>query len=167
MTQDYKYIFFILYTGFSLIFLASFQIAFINHFSWGFNIFLILILFLILTKNIHSAIFFALAGGFLIDTVSFSAFGVTSLILLVLAFFLIIFQKMALVTVKTEGILIMGVFAVFFYHFLGWAINNTLAEGQEKLSFYFSNSAFAAELLISAILIMIIFKYTPKIEKNV
>lgn len=165
MTQDYKNIFFILYAGFSLIFLASLQIAFINRFSWGFNIFLILILFLILTKNIRSAIFFALAGGFLIDTVSFSAFGVTSLILLVLAFFLIIFQKMALVTVKTEGIVIMGVFAVFFYHFLDWAINNTLAAGQEKLSLYFSNSAFAAELLMSAVLIIIIFKY--KIEKNV
>lgn len=165
MIRDYKNIFIILFAVFFLIFLASFQIAFLNLFSWGINIFLILTLFLVINKNAHSAIFFAWTGGFLIDTVRFSTFGITSLILLILAFFLIIFQKRALVTAKIEGVLIMSVLAVIFYHFLDWVINNALVGGQEKFSFYFLNSAFAAELLISAALIMIIFKY--KIEKNV
>lgn len=165
MAGDYKNIFLILFAVFFLIFSASFQIAFLNRFSWGINIFLILILFSVLNKNIHSAIFFAFAGGFLIDTASFSAFGVTSLILLTLAFFLIIFQKRALVTAKTEGVLVMSVLAIFFYHFLDWAINNIFASGQEKFSFYFLNLAFVAELLMSSALIMIIFRY--KIEKNV
>lgn len=165
MAGDYKNILALIFAVFFLIFLAGFQIAFLNRFSWGINIFLILILFLILNKNIHSAIFFAWVGGLLIDTVSFSVFGVTSLIFLILAFFLIIFQKTALVTVKTEGVFITSVLAVIFYHFLNWVINNMLAVGQEKFSFYFFNSAIAAELLMSAALVMIIFKY--KVEKNV
>ena len=165
MAGDYKNIFLILFAVLFLIFSASFQIAFLNRFSWGINIFLILILLSTLNKSIYGAIFFALAGGALIDTASFSVFGVTSLILLVLAFFLIIFQKMALVTAKTEGVLIMSVLAVTFYHFLNWAINNILAEGQEKFSFYFLNTAIAVELLFSAVFLIVVFKY--KIEKNV
>ena len=165
MAGDYKNIFLILFAVLFLIFSASFQIAFLNRFSWGINIFLILILLSTLYKSIYGAIFFALAGGALIDTASFSVFGVTSLILLVLAFFLIIFQKMALVTAKTEGVLIMSVLSVIFYHFLNWAINNILAKGQEKFSFYFLNTAIAVELLFSAVFLIVVFKY--KIEKNV
>lgn len=163
--RENKNIFLIIFAVFFLIFSASFQIAFLNRFSWGFNIFLILVLFSVLNKNIKSAIFFALAGGFLIDTVHFSAFGATGLIFLLVAFFLIIFQKRALATAKTEGVLIMSVLAVTFYHFLDWVVNNILTAGQEKLSFYFLNSAFAAELLMSTALLMMLFKY--KIERNV
>lgn len=163
--RENKNIFFIIFAAFFLIFSASFQIAFLNRFSWGINIFLILILFLILNKNINSAIFFAWTGGFLIDTVHFGVFGVTSLILLVVTFFLIIFQKKALITAKTEGILIMGVLAVIFYHFLEWTINNIITLGQEKFGFYFLNTAIAVELLLSALFIIVVFKY--KIEKNV
>lgn len=164
MIKDYKNIPFVLFVGFSLIFLASFQIAFINRFSWGFNIFLILILFLILTKNIYSAIFFAWLGGFLTDTAHFGVFGATSLILLILTFFLIIFQKKALITTKTEGILIISAFAVISYHFLEWIVNNIFIMRQEKFGFYFFNTAIVAELFFSIVLLWIIFSY--KIRQN-
>lgn len=157
MSKDYKKIFLILFAAFSLIFLASFQISFINQFSWGFNIFLVLISLLILTKNIYSAIFLGWFGGFLIDTVHFSAFGVTSLTLLFTTVFLIIFQKKAMLTSKSENILITSAFAVFFYHFLAWTINNMLTKGQEKFSFYFLNSGIAVEFLFTAVLLLIIF----------
>lgn len=164
MIRDYKNIFLIIFSGVSLFFLAGFQIAFLNKFFWGFNIFLILILFLILNKNIYGAIFFSWLGGFLIDTVHFGVFGVTSLILLILTFFLIIFQKKALITAKTESILIMGALAVIFYRLLEWMINNIFAAGQEKFSFYFFNASVAIELAISIVLLLIFFKY--KIGQN-
>ena len=162
MNNDYKKIFLIFFTVFSLIVLASFQIAFLNQFSWGFNIFFVLISFLILTKNIYSAIFLGWFGGFLIDTVYFSTFGVTSLLLLFITAFLIILQKKALLILKSENILITGVFAVFFYHFLAWTINNILTRGQEKFSFYFLNSGIAVELLFTVILLLIIFSTKNK-----
>ena len=162
MNNDYKKIFLIFFAVFSLIILASFQIAFLNQFSWGFNIFLVLISFLILTKNIYSAIFLGWFGGFLIDTVYFSTFGVTSLLLLFITAFLIILQKKALLILKSENILITGVFAVFFYHFLAWTINNILTRGQEKFSFYFLNSGIAVELLFTVILLLIIFSTKNK-----
>ncbi|MBI2446503.1 MAG: hypothetical protein HYV51_01640 [Parcubacteria group bacterium] len=149
--------FLIFFTVFALIILASFQIAFLNQFRWGFNIFLVLISLLILTKNIYSAIFLGWFGGFLIDTVYFSVFGVTSLLLLLTAAFLIILQKKVLLTLKSENILIITVFAVFFYHFLAWIINNILIRGQEKFSFYFLNSGIMAELVLTAVLLLIIF----------
>ena len=162
MNEDYKKIFLIFFAVFSLIILASFQIAFLNQFRWGFNIFLVLISLLILTKNIYSAIFLGWFGGFLIDTVSFSTFGVTSLLLLFTTAFLIILQKKALLILKSENILITGVFAVFFYHFLAWTINNILTRGQEKFSFYFLNSGIAVELLFTVILLLIIFSTKNK-----
>lgn len=157
MNEDYKKIFLIIFVAFSLIFLSSFQISVINSFTWGFNVFLVLILFLILTKNIYSAIFLGWFGGFLIDTAHFSIFGTTSLILLFITAFLIIFQKKALLSLKIENILIISSLAVFFYHFLGWAINNFFAGGKEKFSFYFLNSGIAVELLLTVGLLFIIF----------
>jgi len=157
MSKDYKKIFLIFLAAFSLIFLASFQIAVINQFSRGFNIFLILILFLILAKNIYSAIFLGWFGGFLIDTVRFSKFGVTSLTLLFITAFLIIFQKKALLISKSENILITSALAVSFYHFFEWAMNNLFTGGQEKFSFYFLNSGIAIELLLTAALLLMVF----------
>ena len=163
MNNDYKKIFLIFFTAFSLIVLASFQMAFLNQFRWGFNIFLVLISLLILTKNIYGAIFLGWFGGFLIDTVYFSTFGVTSLLLLFTTAFLIIFQKKVLLTLKSENILITAVLAVFFYHFLAWIVNNMLTRGQEKFSFYFLNSGIAIELLLTAVLLLIIFSKGGKI----
>lgn len=157
MKDDYKKVFTILFAAFSLVFLASFQISFINQFYWGFNIFLILILFLILTKNIYSAVFLGWLGGFLIDTVHFSRFGVTSLILLFITGFLIIFQKKILLTSKGENILIISVMAVIFYRLSEWTISNLLSGGKEKFSFYFLNSGIAIELLLTTVLLFVIF----------
>ncbi len=157
MSNDYKKLFLVFSAAFFLFFLAGFQIAFINRFSWGFNIFLVLILFLILSKNIYSAIFLGWFGGFLIDTAHFSIFGITSLTLLFISAFLMIFQKKALLISKNESILITSILAVFFYHFFEWAVNNLFTGGQEKFSFYFLNSGIMIELLLTAILLMIIF----------
>src|SRR3989338_7431661 len=126
MNNDYKKIFLIFFAVFSLIILASFQIAFLNQFRWGFNIFLVLISLLILTKNIYGAIFLGWFGGFLI-----------------------ILQKKALLTLKSENILATGAFAVFFYHFLSWIMNNILTRGQEKFSFHFLDSGIIVEFLLT------------------
>ena len=165
MKNDYKKILLIFSAAFSLVILASFQIAVINQFSWGFNIFLVLILFLIFTKNIYSAIFLGWFGGFLIDTVRFSAFGITSLALLAVIAFLIIFQKKSLLISKNESILIISVLAVFFYHFFEWTINNLFAGGREKFSFYFLNSGVLIELLLTTVMLAAIF-LTRSGEKN-
>lgn len=165
MSNDYKKILLIFFTAFSLIFLASFQIAVINRFAWGFNIFLVLILFLIFAKSIYSAIFLGWFGGFLIDTVHFSIFGITSLTLLAVTAFLIIFQKKVLLTSKSENILITSASAVIFYHFFEWAINNLFTGGQEEFSFYFLNSGIAIELLLTAAILLIVLK--SKIGQNV
>lgn len=169
MNKDYKKIFLILFTAFSLIFLASFQVSVINQFDWRFNIFLVLILFLVLTKNIYSAIFSGWFGGFLIDTVHFSTFGVTSLILLIVTVFLIIFQKKALLTSKNENILIISITVVSFYHFLEWIINNLLTGWQEKFSFYFLNVGIVLELLLTAAILLILSftKYRRYFKFNV
>ena len=159
MTGSYRNSLLIIFASFSLIFLAGLQISLINQLDWGFNIFLIVTLFLAMIKNFYWAIFSAWIGGFFIDTVRFSAFGVTSLILLILVFFLILFQKKALVTAKIESILIISFLAVFFYRFLEWIINDIFSVGQEQFSFYFFNSAFAAEFFLSAALLLAVFKY--------
>ncbi len=157
MIKNHKKIFLIFLTAFSLIFLAGFQIAFINLLGFGFNIFLVLILFLILSKNIYSAIFLGWFSGFLTDTVHYPAFGVTSLVLLAVTAFLIIFQKKALLTSKNKNILITSALAVFAYHFFEWLINNLFAKGQEKFSFYFLNSGIAVELLLTILILFVIF----------
>ena len=157
MNKDYKTIFLIFLAAFFLIFLAAFQIAFLNLLSWRFNIFLVLILFLMLNGNFYSAIFLGWLGGFLIDTVHFSTFGITSLILLSITAFLIIFQKKSLIVSKSGTILIINILAVFFYHFFEWAINNLITGGREKFSFYLLNTGVAIELLLTTALIMAMF----------
>lgn len=162
MSDDYKKIFLIIFFGFFLVFLAGFQIAFINRFSWRFNIFLVLTLYLILTKNIYSAVFSALFGGLLIDTSHFSIFGISSLTLLILTVFLIFFQKKALLTAKTEGILLISAISVIFYHFFEIILNSIFTMGQEKLSFYFLNTAMAMEFILSTALLLLIFQFKSR-----
>lgn len=156
----YKNLFLTVLAVFFTIFLASLQISFLNNFNWTFNIFLILILFLVISKNTYSALFFGWLSGFLTDTVSFSYFfGINSLILLILTAFLIIFQKKILIADKTKGILLMGAIAIFFYHFLEWVINRVFISRQEKFSFYFLNTSIAAELILTTLLLLAIFNF--------
>ena len=156
MIKNNKKLFQIFFAAFILIFLASFQISIVNQFRWGFNVFLVLILFLIFTKHIYAAIFFGWFGGLLIDTAHFSIFGITSITLLSLTTVLMIFQKKMLPITKSDNILIISVVAVLFYHFFEWGINNLFSAGQEKFSFYFLNGAIAIELLFTVVLLIAI-----------
>lgn len=165
MNGDYKKIFLIILAAISLIFLISFQASVINRFTWGFNVFLILILSLIFNKNIYSAIFLGWLGGFLIDTVRFSAFGITSLTFIFITFFLIILQKKALLTSTSENVFITGALAVFFYHFFGWMANNLFNGWQEKFNFHFLSNGIVIEMLLTGVILLIIFKF--KIWQNV
>jgi len=158
MNRDFKIVFLITFIVFFLFFLASFQISVVNSLVLKFNIFLFLTLLLILLKKFYSAIFFAWFSGFLIDSVHFSIFGVTSLSLLLLAGFLIFFQKKALMVAKTESILIISLIAVPFYRFLEWVINDILSLGQERFSFYFFNMGIVIELLLITVLLLVVSK---------
>lgn len=157
MIKNYKKIIPIFLTALSLIFLAAFQIAFINQLGLGFNIFLVLTLFLILAKNIYSAVFLGWFSGFLIDTASFREFGVGSLMLLAVTACLIIFQKKALLTSKNKNILITSALAVFGYHFFEWLTDSLFTKGQEKFSFYFLNNGIVIELLFTIFILLIVF----------
>lgn len=158
MNKDYKIIFLIIFIAVFLIFLTSFQISIINGGRLKINIFLFLTILLILLKKFHNAIVFAWFSGFLTDTIHFSIFGTSSLILLILTGFLIIIQKKALLTAKTEGILIISLISIFFYHLFEWAINNLYSLGQEKFYFYFLNINIIIEFLLTTILLLTVFK---------
>lgn len=158
MIKDYKIIFLIIFIALFLIFLTSFQISIINSFAVNLNVFLFFTVLLVLLKKFYSAIVFAWFSGFLIDTVHFSIFGVSSLILLCLSGLLIFFHRKALLTVRAEGVFIMSLAAVLLYHFLEWSINNAFNFGQEKFSFYFLNTGVIIEILLTAFLLLIVFK---------
>lgn len=162
MKNDYKNFFLIIFSALSLILLADFQISLINSFNWGFNVFLILIIFFVLNKNIYHALFLGWFGGFLIDTAHFSVFGINSLILLFLTAFLAIFQKKVLIITKTGGILLVGITGVFFYRFLEWSLNIIFISRQEKFSFYFLNTAAFAEAIFTTLLLLVIFSFISK-----
>ena len=158
MIKDYKIFFLIILVVLSFGFLAGFQISIINSLALKFNIFLFLTLILIFLKKYYSAILFAWFSGFLIDTVHFSIFGITSLVLLLLSTILIIFQKKALLMAKTESILIISLIAVFLYHFLEWIINSASSLGQERLILYFLNGGIIIEYFITTVLLFITLK---------
>lgn len=158
MIKDYKIIFLIIFIAFFLIFLTSFQVSIINSFAANFNVFLFFTILLILFKKFYSAIIFAWFSGFLIDTVHFSIFGISSLILLCLAGLLIFFYRKALPAVGAESIFIMSLAAVLLYHFLEWSVNNVFNFGQEKFSFYFLNTGVIIEILLTAFLLLIVFR---------
>lgn len=158
MTKDYKIILLIIFIIFFLIFLTSFQISIINSFSVNFNIFLFFIILLVLLKKFYGAIFFSWFSGFLIDSVHFSIFGVSSLILLFLTGLLIILYEKALLTVGVEGIFIMSLAAILPYHFLDWTIDNAFNFGQEKFNFYFFNTGVIIEVLLTTFLLLIAFR---------
>lgn len=152
MIEDYKKKFSIIGTAFLLIFMAGFQVSFINSSFLNLNLFLILVLFLVLTKNNSKALIFAWLGGILTGPGSFSNFGINSLILLVLTAILIILYKILFLTLKTESILFIGIIGVMLYHFLSWLIING------GFGFYFFNLNILTELILTTLLLLIIFK---------
>ncbi len=150
MNRDYKKVFKVIGTALFLIFLASFQVSFINSSFLNLNLFLILILYLVLTGNNSKALIFAWLGGILTGFSYFSNFGINSLILLILTAILIILYKKFL-TLKTEGIVLISVVGVTLYHFLNWLIAN-------REGFYFSGREILTELILTTSALFIIFK---------
>lgn len=162
-----KKIFSIIGVIFFLIFLTSIQVSFINFFSIDINLFLVLILYLIITKNNYQAIIFSWLGGILIDSGSFSILGINSLSFLFLTVFFISLHNSAFLTSKIESVLFTGIAGVGFFHFLNWLITNALAllkiGAFEKFGFQFFNFGFLMELIMAPILLLIIFR----IKRNV
>lgn len=150
MNRDYKKILEVIGVALFLIFLTSFQVAFINLSLLNLNLFLILILYLVLTGNNLKALVFAWLSGILTGFSYFSNFGINSLILLVLTAILIILYKKFL-TLETEGIVLISVIGVTLYHFLNWLMTN-------REGFYFASREILIELILTPLVLLIIFK---------
>ena len=152
MNRSYKNFLSIIGAALFLIFLASFQISFINSFFLNINLFLILILYLVLTRNNSKALIFAWLGGILTSLSYFSNFGTSSLVLLILTAILIILYKTVFLTLKTEGILFISIIGVMLYHFLNWLLTNG------EFGLYFAGREILTELILTALILLIIFK---------
>ncbi|MDP3004500.1 MAG: hypothetical protein Q8N43_03315 [Candidatus Azambacteria bacterium] len=152
MNKDYKNFLSIIGAALFLIFLASFQVSFINSSFLNLNLFLILILYLVLTRNDSKALIFSWLGGILTGLSYFSNFGINSLVLLILTAILIILYKTAFLTLKTESILFVSIVGVALHHFLNWLLTNG------EFGFYFFNYEILTELILTALLMLIIFK---------
>ncbi|MCX6812898.1 MAG: hypothetical protein NTV77_00165 [Candidatus Azambacteria bacterium] len=152
MNRNYKNFLSIIGIALFLIFLASFQISFINSSFLNLNLFLILILYLVLTRNDTKALIFAWLGGILTSPSSFSNFGINSLVLLILTAILIILYKTVFLTLKTESILLISMIGVALYHFLNWLLTN----GEIRL--HFAGREILTELILTALTLLIIFK---------
>jgi len=152
MNRSYKNFLSIIGAALFLIFLASFQISFINSSFLNINLFLILILYLVLTRNNSKALIFAWLGGILTSLSYFSNFGTSSLVLLILTAILIILYKTVFLTLKTEGILFISIIGVMLYHFLNWLLTNG------EFGLYFASREILTELILTALILLIIFK---------
>jgi len=152
MNRSYKNFLSIIGAALFLIFLASFQISFINSSFLNINLFLILILYLVLTRNNSKALIFAWLGGILTSLSYFSNFGTSSLVLLILTAILIILYKTVFLTLKTEGILFISIIGVTLYHFLNWLLTNG------EFGLYFAGREILTELILTALILLIIFK---------
>lgn len=152
MNRNYKNFLSIIGTALFLIFLASFQVSFINSSFLNLNLFLILILYLVLTRNDSKALIFAWLGGILTGLSYFSNFGINSLVLLILTAILIILYKTVFLTLKTESILLISMIGVTLYHLLNWLLTNG------EFGLYFAGREILTELILTALLMLIIFK---------
>lgn len=152
MNRDHKNFLSIIGTALFLIFLASFQVSFINLSFLNLNLFLILVLYLVLTKNNSQALIFAWLSGILTGFSYFSNFGINSLIFLILTAILIILYKTVFLTLKMESILLISVIGVALYHFLNWLLTNG------EFGFYFASREILTELILTALILLIIFK---------
>ena len=152
MSGGYKKIFRVVGAAIFLIFLASFQVSFINSSFLNLNIFLILILYLVFTGNNLKALIFAWLTGVLTSFSNFSNFGINSLILLILTAILIILYKTLFLTLKTESIMLISLIGVTLYHFLNWLITN------RELRFDFAGREILTELILTTLVLLTIFK---------
>jgi len=154
MNRNYRNSLSIIGTALFLIFLASFQVSFINSSFLNLNLFLILILYLVLTRNDSKALIFAWLGGILTGLNYFSSFGTNSLVLLILTAILIILYKIVFLTLKTESILLISTIGVMLYRFLNWLLTNG------EFGLYFSGREILTELISTVLILLIIFKIT-------
>ncbi len=152
MNRNYKNFLSIISIALFLIFLASFQVSFINSSFLNLNLFLILILYLVLTRNNSKALIFAWLGGILTGLSYFSNFGINSFVLLILATILIILYKTVFLTLKTESILFISMIGVTLYHFLNWLLTNG------EFGLYFAGREILTELILTALILLTIFK---------
>ena len=152
MNRDYKIFLSIIGAALFLILLASFQVSFINLSLVNLNLFLILALYLVFTKNNSQALFFSWLGGILTGFSYFSNFGINSLILLILTAILLIIYKTVFLTLKTEGILLLSIIGVVLYHFLNWLLTN------REFGFYLASYEVLTELILTTSILLIIFK---------
>jgi len=153
MIKEYGKIFLIVGLVLFLIISMAFQISFINTSFQGLNIFFILILYLVLTKNNSMALIFAWLGGLLTSGSYFSKIGVNSLILLILTAALIILYKTLFFNIKTESVLFIGIAGVILYNFLSWLLLDS-----ENIGFYFFNFGILTELIVTTLFLMAILK---------
>ena len=152
MNKSLKNFLLIIGVALFLILLASFQVSFINLSFLNINFFLILILYLVLTKNESKALIFAWLGGILTGLSYFSNFGINSLIFLILAAILIILYKTVFLTLKTKSVLIISAIGIMLYHFLNWLLTS------REFVFYFVSRGILIELVLTPLLLLIIFK---------
>ena len=154
MNRDYKNFLSIVGATLFLIFLTGFQVSFINSSFLNLNLFLIVVLYLVFTKNNSKALFFAWLGGVLTGLSYFSSFGINSLVLLIIAAVLIILYKTVFLTLKTESILLISMTGVALYHFFDWLLTNG------EFGFYFVGREILTELILTASILLIILKIT-------
>ena len=162
MNKDFKKIIFIGSMIFFSILLAGFQVSFINPSFLKVNFFLIWVMCFILTRNNSKALIFAWLGGILTGPGYFSNFGVSALVLLLLAAILIVFYKITFLTLETKSVIAISVIGVALYHFLSWLLINILAlfnmNAFEEFRFYFTGYELITESILTALLLLAVFK---------
>ncbi len=160
--KPYKKLFRFLIAAVFLIFLAAFQIAFLNPYFSGLNFFVILAIYLALTKNNAKAMVFSWFGGLLTSTSSFAGFGTNGLILLVFAAILILLRSTVFLAGKTANILMAAVSGIVIYHFLNWIIVNILAffgaSASGNIAFYFAGPGIFVELIAAIMILPLMLK---------
>lgn len=148
MIKQFKKILLLLGIFFFLLFIG-FQQSFLNPSYIGFNLILILIIFLVIMRASSEAMIFGWLCGIFAGISHFSGPGMFSLILLITTVFLIMIRKTAFFTLKIENIILLSVIAVFLQRFLTWIILGA----SPALNWI----GFAAELIITPLILVLIF----------
>ena len=168
MSDDYKKLIYFFAALLFLFFLSVLQASFLNPSYWGFNVFLVLILFFAMAKQYNKAFFVALIGGLFSDLSRFSAFGATAMALIFLVLILIIARQKIFFTLTPVSALSMSAAAVIFYRLLQWIINSgaaILSHGTfESFGFYFWSFGILTEFIVTSALLFIIFKVTRNMK---
>ncbi len=171
MSDDYKKLIYFFTALLFLFFLSVFQASFLNPSYWGFNVFLILILFFVMVKQYNKAFFIALIGGLFSDLSRFSYFGASAMALIFLVLILITARQKIFFTLTSGSVLLLSVMAIVFYRLLQWVINGgaaILSHGAfESFSFYFWSSGILTELIVTSASLFIIFKVTENMKYRI